>query len=80
MRSIGGSLEMVPTVIVCTAVLPEAILPVNFVPVTLMPAAGREHRIKKTINPMVRRDRACVLDPGFISGQLHIIIPHAYIP
>jgi hypothetical protein len=44
-------------VIVWTAVLPGAILPVYIDPPTLMAVAGRGHRIKKIIHPIVMIDR-----------------------
>jgi hypothetical protein len=68
------------TVIEWTALLPGAILPVYFVPITLMADAGRGHRIRKTIHPIAIRDRIREPEKGFISGHLHIILLHTYIP
>jgi hypothetical protein len=42
---------------VWTALLPGAIVPEYTDPETLIAAAGRGHRIKKIIHPIVMRDR-----------------------
>jgi hypothetical protein len=80
MRSIGGSVGLVLTVIVWTALLPGAILPTYFVPDTLIADAGRGHRIRKTIQLIVMMERTRETETCFTSGQLLIIILHAYNP
>jgi hypothetical protein len=78
MKSIGGSSGLVPTVIVWTALLPGSILPIYLVPVTLMADTGREHRIRKTMQLIVMRDRAREPENDFTSEHLHIILLHTY--
>jgi len=43
-----------------------------------MAATGKQHRMRKTIHPIVIRDRIWVPARGFTSGHLHIIVNHTY--
>jgi hypothetical protein len=76
----GGSVGLLLTVIVWTALLPGAIVPEYTDPPTLMAATGSEHRIRRAIHPIVMRDRVRESEKGFTSGQLLIILLHTYNP